>query len=144
MATQHLDLDALERDLSLPARLNLLADIGGEEVYVPVPQKVTGSALSQRVGPEVAFWLARTYGGSTVRVPSPRQEGRAERHAALVAEVLEDLENGRVLSANEIARKHRVGAPWVRMLRRRYAEGGGKALPPKPRQLSLFDGRERK
>ena len=135
-----LNLDELERDLGRAARLTVLTKAGGMRVYVPVPQGVAGSKLAERLGSDIAYWLARQHAGTQLDIPSVTGERRLNAHAALCADVLASQDArkpGSVetpLSDKELAHKHGVTIRWVREVRRTLgasSKSGAKAAGAK-------------
>lgn len=124
-------IDELERDLGLAARLRLIANAGGQYRSVPQPANAAASALARELGAEIAVWLARRFGGTTVHFPSPRAVETERRAALLRAAILDAGLTNPSRSANDIAAEFGVSAHWVHKLRgRMQVEYGVEPLLP--------------
>jgi hypothetical protein len=129
-------VDELERDLGQGARLRLIAAAGGQRREVPRPASAAGSQLAHEVGPDVAAWLARRFGGTALDIPSPRARDLEEKANHLRAAILEAGLDSPARSANDIAAEFGVTSMWVRKLRARLRAETGETEDP--RQLALF------
>lgn len=72
----------LEQLIGHAAALNLVAEMGGVEVYIPRDPKPT-SPVTQAVGMDMARILGREMGGERIEVPKARAQLRAPTLAAV-------------------------------------------------------------
>lgn len=127
-------VDELERDLGLRARLELTAKAGGQRMYIPLPNHVSGSPLHHSVGLEIATWLSGRYGGHKVEFPSKGSRVRESQALALRAAVIEAGLTDPTRSANRIASEFGVTERRVRQVRQELRKDWGGPSP-----LPLFD-----
>lgn len=110
-------IDELERDLGLPARLRVLANMGGQRRDIPLPAQSAASKIAAEVGPGVALWLADRFGGTALDIPSRRGAEQMDAASRLRAAVLDAGLTEPRRSANDLAREFGVTSMWVRKLR---------------------------
>tara|TARA_R110002074_G_scaffold143003_1_gene289723 strand:+ start:990 stop:1397 length:408 start_codon:yes stop_codon:yes gene_type:complete len=123
-------LDELERDLGVTARLRVLANAGGQRRYIPMPDSVEASKLSDELGKDICCWLAGRLGGEFIEFPSGRGNQIEDEAAELRAAVLEAGLTEPTRSANDIAAEFGVTLRWVRALRAQLrAERPDESLP---------------
>lgn len=127
------DIDQLEADLGVSARLTVLANVGGQRRHVPLPANAIGSKLAGEVGDEVAIWLAARFGGDQVVFPSARGRAAEDAANALRAAVIDAGLIEPTRSANDIAREFGVSENWVYKLRGQLRDELDDSQP------SLFD-----
>lgn len=104
--------------IGITPTLMLVQAYGGVGCYVPHTLDAT-HAISQAIGPDAAYKLARSFGGSKLDVPVLAV---ARQKKAQIARA-----EG---TTSEVARFFGVTARWVRMIR----NAGG----PDPRQIDMF------
>lgn len=127
-------IDELERDLGQTAKLQLIANCGGQRREIP--KRPAGSRLSEEVALHIVEWLSMRFGGTTVDVPSSRGSQQQDLASKLRATVLEAGLTGASRSANDIATEFGVTAAWVHKLRSQLRKEYGN--PDEP-YLPLFD-----
>lgn len=127
-------IDELERDLGLRARLQIIANAGGQRRDVPRPENADTSALGAEIGVEIVRWLAARFGGSQIDIPSPRGSELSRKASLLRAAILDAGLTNPSRSANDLAREYGVTSMWVHKVRTQLRRESG----IEPDQLSLF------
>lgn len=120
-------IDLLEARFGLSAKLRVIANVGGMRLTIPMPHYASRSRLADRIGPEIAVWLAENYGGEDLQFPSSRSLSARAQAALLAARVFEAGLTNPTVSANTIAREFGVTAQRVKQVR---AELRQQAPPP--------------
>ncbi len=128
-------IDEMERDLGLTARLNVIANAGGQRRDIPRPENAASSALALEIGAEAVEWLAERFAGTKIDIPSARGSEVQRRASHLRAAILDAGLTDPARSANDLAREYGVTSMWVRKLRAELRRDAGLASD----QLSLFD-----
>jgi hypothetical protein len=127
-------IDEMERDLGLPARLRLIASVGGQRREIPRAQNAECSVLAKVLDPATVEWLAQRFGGTKVDFPTARGREVERRAALLRAAILDAGLTEPRRSANDLATEHGVSSMWVRKLRSQMRAEAEREPP-----LPLFD-----